>query len=326
MSALSPLNQSSPSLIRHHHPFFGGIWDAAGCYSAKPYEPLSNRFNKLHFQMSFPVLPPSTRSFIAVDEGLDRLIRVAPSEPSTEWTLPLEEKCRTLQLLPNGAILAVTDSGYMEVDINRGTIIRSVYLFSSGAISAQRLPNGHTFLGGINLDNARGVTFVQVDAENRPFRSVCFSGDYVRRSTLTPADTILFTCDSCVYEGDWSGRILREFTAPGFKHAWKAVRLDGDRTLISAGYGAFAVEFSKDSRILRRWECTASHSVVRPNFFGDFCQLYNGGLLICNWLGHGTDLGGTGYPLLEFSPDGELISGWQDAKRTSSLQTFVILD
>jgi hypothetical protein len=173
------------------------------------------------------------------------------------------------------------------------------------------------------LHSAQSVTFVQVDETNRPVRSICFGGDYVRRATLTAADTILFTCDSRVYEGDWSGRILREFSVPGFKHAWKAIRTDDDRTVISAGYGAFIAEFAGDGRILRTWKCTEHAALIRPHFFGDFHFLPHGGCIACNWLGHGTDLGGNGYPLLEFSAEGELIGGWQDAARTSSLQTVV---
>ena len=269
-----------------------------------------------------PPLAASLQTFIAIDEGLDRLIRVAPQQPLCVWTLPIAGKSRSLQRLADGTILAVTDTGYMEIDTDRGCVIRDVHFFKSGVISAERLPNGHTFFGGLNLGQT-GVTFVEIDAQNKPFRTVVFPGDYVRRSTPTLTDTILFTCNSRVYEGDWSGRILREFSAPGFKHAWKAIRTDDDHTVISAGYGAFIVEFSDSGRILRKWECATHASTVRPNFFGDFHLLPDGGMMVCNWLGHGTDLGGTGYPLLEFSPRRELVGGWQDASRTSSLQTVI---
>lgn len=275
--------------------------------------------------MPVPALSPALRSFIAVDEGLDRLVRIKPAESTTGWTFPLQTKCRTLQLLQCGDVMAVTDSGYIEVDATRGTLLREAQIFPTGVVSAQRLPNGHTFFGGLNLNNAQGVTFVQINEADCPVRTVCFGGDYVRRSTLTSADTILFTCDSRVYEGDWSGRILREYSAPGFKHAWKAIRTEDDRTIISAGYGAFVAEFADDGSVLRTWKCTDHESLVRPHFFGDFHLLPNGGLLVCNWLGHGTDLGGSGYPLLEFSPGGEIVGGWQDAASTSSLQTVIFI-
>ncbi|MFT3781438.1 MAG: hypothetical protein QM790_05420 [Nibricoccus sp.] len=271
-----------------------------------------------------PPLHSSLLSFAAIDEGLDRVIRVDPLRPQVEWTLPLPCKSRTLQRLSDGHLLAVTDTGYMEIDSDRGVVRRKVSRFPSGVISATRLPHGHTFLGGLNLGRT-GVTFDELDANDEVVRSVAFPGDYVRRATLTSADTILFTCDHCVREGDWSGKIIRQFSAPGFKHAWKALRFGDDRTVITAGYGAFVAEFTGDGRLSQRWECTEYTTEIRPFFFGDMEMLPDGGLLVCNWLGHGTDRGSTGYSLLHFYPAGKLAGAWRDASRASSLQTFALM-
>ncbi|MFT3784203.1 MAG: hypothetical protein QM790_19515 [Nibricoccus sp.] len=270
-------------------------------------------------------LPPlSVQSLVLIDEGLDILTKISTRASGCEWTSPLTGKSRSLQRISRNTLLAVTDFGYVEIDDVNGEVVRTETLFQGGVISAQRMDNGNTFFGGLNLTGGKGVSFVDMDSNKQITRSVCFGGDYVRCSTLTPADTILFTSDNRVYEGDWAGGIIREFTAAGFKHAWKARRLENERTLISAGYGAFVAEFDLRGNITRRWECSASAALVRPHFFSDFSLLQNGNLVICNWLGHGRGLGGTGYPLLEFTPTGELIGGWQDRVRTSSPQTFVI--
>lgn len=276
--------------------------------------------------MIIPAPCLQTRSFIAVDEGLDRIIRMNMPGSALSWTVALQDKCRVLQLLDSHRVLAVTDRGYIILDVGNGVLLRRADLFGGGVISAQRLPDGRTFVAGLNLGEARGVCFVELDPSDRLRRTVSFPGDYVRRSTLTATDTILFTCDSRVFEGDWTGRILREFVAPGFRHAWKADRTDDGRTLISAGYGAFVVEFGADHRVLRRWQCAPDEASLRPHFFGDFCILPNGGLLVCNWLGHGVDNGATGMPLIQFSAEGQVVGGWQDPAQTSSLQTFILLD
>ncbi len=252
------------------------------------------------------------------------MIRVDPQNPSREWRIPLPTKSRSLQALSDDLLVLASDSGYAEIDAVSGKIIRQNDVFETGVISTERLSNGNTFVGGTNL-GAKGVSFIELDKANQQVRSVAFPGDYVRRSSLTPADTILYTCDNRVFEGDWSGKILREFAIAGFRHAWKAVRTNRNTTLISAGYGAFVVECDGQGRELLRWDCKDHAADVRPNFFGDFQMLQNGGLLVCNWLGHGTNLGGTGYPLLEFAPDGTLKGAWQDAERTSSLQAFALL-
>lgn len=273
--------------------------------------------------MSLPALDPKFLSLVAVDEGLDRLIRLCPDQPGCEWTLPLKTKCRSLQVLPDGRLLVVTDQGWMEVLLRDGSVVRNRSLFPGGVISAQRLPGGETFCAGLNLMREHSVCFVVLDHDDKVAREVSFPGDYVRRSTLTEEDTILFTCDSRVLEGDWSGGVRREFSLPGFRHAWKAVRLADGRTMISAGYGAFVAEFDQTGRVIRRWDCREQVEAIRPFFFGDFEPLEDGGLLVCNWLGHGTDLGGTGCCLLHLDARSRVAGAWQEPVRTSSLQTFV---
>ena len=265
-------------------------------------------------------------AFVAVDEGLDRLVRWEPAQDRIIWTTPLAMKCRTLQQISPSRILGATDTGYFEVDIADGKILRQVRLESEGVIAAFRCPNGTTLLTGINLAGQHGVTFSEYDNHSQLRRSVCYPGDYVRGSTLTEADTILFTNNDRVLEGDWSGKIFRGFSAAGFLHAWKALRLQNGHTIISAGYGAFVVEFDGHCREVRRWECGSNLAFVRPFFFGDFTLLADGSLVVCNWLGHGTALGGTGYTLLQFHPNGTVVKAWQDAERTSSLQAVMLLN
>ena len=191
-------------------------------------------------------------------------------------------------------------------------------------ISAERLGNGHTLLGGVGLTEANMIEFLELDSEDAPFRSTRFRGDYVRRSSAASANTILFTCDSLVIEGDWRGRTVRQFSIPGFRHAWKAIRATDNTTFISAGYGAFIVQCDENGQELRRWSCPSGHEEIHPFFFGDFALLPTGGLLVCNWLGHGTNLGASGYSLLEFDAGGLLIGAWRDTAHTSSLQSFAL--
>lgn len=262
---------------------------------------------------------------VAVDEGLDRLFRWSPTDDTMRWSTVLAHKCRTLQRIAADRVLGVHDRGYFEAELARGDILRHVQPEAGGVVAASRGPDGRTFLSGIDLAGQKGVSFVEYNADDVRARRCCFQGDYVRGATLTTTDTILYTNNDRVIEGTWSGRVLREFAAPGFLHAWKALRLPNGHTLISAGYGAFVAEFDSAAHLIRRWQCGAGQSFARPHFFGDFTLLPDGSLIVCNWLGHGPGWGGTGCALLEFAPDGELQRFWQDAVRTSSVQAFALL-
>jgi hypothetical protein len=272
------------------------------------------------------MLPPPLSfllpTFAAVDEGLDRILLFKRDSGEVVWSYPLKDKCRSLQWLPSGLLLAVCDTGYLEIDCHTGKLRHELRVADMGVVSAERLTSGHTFLGGVGLTGANAIEFLEVDSVGTLLRSTRFPGDYVRRSTATWENTILFTCDTCVKEGDWAGRLVRQISIPGFTHAWKALRAADGTTFISAGYGAFIVQCDRDGHELQRWHCTSDKKEIRPFFFGDFTLLPNGGLLVCNWLGHGSDLGASGYSLLEFAADGALVGAWRDSKHTSSLQTF----
>ncbi|MFT3868764.1 MAG: hypothetical protein QM715_09705 [Nibricoccus sp.] len=268
--------------------------------------------------LSFP-LPP----FGAVDEGLDRILFFDRGAQEVVWTYPLKDKCRSLQWLPSGVLLAVCETGVLEIDVRTGQLQNELRVANAGVISAERLSNGRTFVGGLGLTESNTIEFLEVDSHCALFRSVRFPGDYVRRASSTWEDTILFTRDTFVAEADWLGRMVMKFSIPGFRHAWKALRHDDGTTYISAGYGAFVVQCDRDGRELRRWLCIGDQEEIRPFFFGDFILLPHGGMLVCNWLGHGVNLGATGYSLLEFSAKGALVGTWRDDQRTSSLQTFV---
>lgn len=271
-----------------------------------------------------PPLSFSLPSFAAVDEGLDRILLFRRDSGNVAWTYPLKDKCRSLQWLPSDLLIAVCDTGFLEIDCHTGQLRHALCVADAGVISAERLSNGHTLLGGVGLTKANEIEFLEVDSIGTLFRSAQFPGDYVRRSSATFENTILFACDTHVNEGDWSGRLVRKFSVPGFRHAWKAVRSTDGTTFISAGYGAFIVQCDHAGQELRRWHCTSALEEIRPFFFGDFTLLSHGGLLVCNWLGHGSNLGASGYSLLEFAASGALVGAWRDSEHTSSLQTFAL--
>jgi hypothetical protein len=264
-------------------------------------------------------------SFVGVDEGLDQLFRWSAKDQRVEWMQPLKSKCRSLQRIAEQRILAVHDAGFVEIDLATGAGVEEHRLEAGGVISAIRLPDGGTVLAGLKLNGRTGVGFVDYDSMGKLRRTVNFPGDYVRCCSVTDRDTVLYTANTVVYEADWSGKLVRTFQAEGFYHAWKPLRLPNGTTRISAGYGAFLVEFDEQGREQKRWTVPPLYKeTVHPFFFSDFVTRENGNVIICNWLGHGGDRGRTGYSLLEFDGHGEFLGAWQDARGISSLQTFLL--
>jgi hypothetical protein len=195
-----------------------------------------------------------------------------------------------------------------------------------GVTAARRLPDGRTVVTGMNLDGgSNGINVLTLDAELREIASVRRDGDYVR--LMRPAgDGYLLCTNDHILETDALLRPVRKLAAAGFEHAWKAERLPGGGTLVSAGYGAFMARFDADGTLAGTFGAAAQvPEDVAPYFYATFQVLDDGRVIVANWQGHGPDNGGKGRQLLSFDADGALLDTWSDAERISSLQGILVL-
>ncbi|MCU0771111.1 MAG: arylsulfotransferase family protein [Verrucomicrobia bacterium] len=265
--------------------------------------------------------------FVAIDEGNATLLHVNEKDPASDWLVPIgRPAARDLQLIGDGRLLVGHHHGFAEFDLRTGGKVRD-FAGLEGVTAARRQPDGHTLVAGVNLAGAVGVTILELDRQDREVQRAVFPGDYVRLIRQTSAGTYLMCCNDRIREGTRDGKYLREFPVEGFLHAWKAVRLPNDHLLVSAGYGAFAVELDARGNVLRKIGGKEQlPESVRPYFFALFQLLPNGHLVLANWQGHGPGLGHSGVQLLEFDPAGELVWTWSQAELISSLQGVLVLD
>jgi hypothetical protein len=152
------------------------------------------------------------------------------------------------------------------------------------------------------------------------------SFSYVRLVRESPARTFLITADDTVFESDTTGAILWRVHLKGMDkpHAWQALRLKNETTVVSTGFLKTLQVFSKDGLLVKT---IAGAEAVHPHFFAGFQVMPNGNYVVTNWQGHGDKFGASGIQLLEFTPDGKLAWSWkQDPGKFSSLQGVIILD
>lgn len=278
--------------------------------------------------------------FLAIDEGSSRLLHIDERAPAKNWVVPIRPAvphdaahgpkwnpaARDMQLVGNDRLLISHDAGYTEYDIASGRKLKEVATYR-GVSSARRLPNGDTLLVGVNLHGAHGVTVLELDPGDHVVTQTVFPGDYVRLLRETAQGTWLMMNNTMIREGDRSGKLLHEWTVPGFKHAWKAVRLPNGHTLASAGYGAFFVDLDANGRVTEKFGAKDQMPpATNPNFYAMFQLLPNGHIVFANWQGHGPGHGASGVQLLEFDEHHAIVWQWSDAKAISSLQGVLVLD
>jgi hypothetical protein len=271
--------------------------------------------------------PGIQHEFIAIDEGCATLLHINERDRSKNWIVPIgQPAARDMQLIGGGKILIGHHHGYSEFDLAFGRLTKE-FKSLAGVTAVRRQPDGRTVIAGVDIPGAKGVTVLELDARDREIHRAIFPGDYVRLIRQTSEGTFLMSCNDRIREGSRDGRYLREFRVDGFYHAWKALRLPNGNLIVTAGYGAFAVELDPDGKILRKFGGKEfAPAGVRPFFYAMFQLLLNGNVVLANWQGHGPGRGSSGVQLLEFNSAGEIVWSWSQADLISSLQGLLVLD
>ena len=270
---------------------------------------------------------PIKHDFVALDEGKGNLFRVDENDPAKNWLVHVTQATpRDMQLVGGGRLLISQDAGFSEYDLATGKLEKEITRYK-GVTSARRLPDGHTLLTGVDLNGEKGVVVLEVDDAGAVQNKTIYPGNYVRLMRETAKGTFLLMNDSMIREGDRSGKLLHEWTVPGFRHAWKAVRLPNGHTFATAGYGAFLVELDESGAVVHKFGAKGeTPAEVNTNFYATFHLLSNGNVVVANWQGHGPTHGASGKQLLEFDKSDKIVWQWSDAKMISSLQGVMILD
>ena len=278
--------------------------------------------------------------FLGLDEGLTQLLRVNESDPSKNWIVKVAPQLpagvtpaprwnaapRDMQLVGGNRVLISHDAGFTEYDIATGKVLKEIAAYK-GIATARRLPNGHTLIAGVNLDGSTGVVVLEIDDANAIKNKTIFPGDYVRLIRETAQGTWLIMNNTMIREGDRSGKILHEWTVPGFQHAWKALRLPNGHLIAAAGYGAYMTELDANGAILRKFFSKETETAdVNVNFCAMFQLMPDGHIILANWQGHGPGHGASGKQIVELDAAGKVVWTWSDAKIISSMQGVLVLD
>jgi hypothetical protein len=231
-----------------------------------------------------------------------------------------------LQLVGRNLLLLSHDQGFSEFEMTSGRRVADCARFSNVS-SARRLADGHTLVVYAVEKAPAGVFVEELDNGLRTVRTTVYPGNYVRLMRQTARGTFLFGMNDKIREGDGRGNYVWTAAVPGFRHAWKAVRLPNGNTLASAGYGAFLVEMGPDGGIVRKFGSAADvPAAVHPYFYATFQLLSNGDVVVANWQGHGPGHGNSGIQVLEYDPGGAIVWQWSGRHLISSVQAVLILD
>jgi hypothetical protein len=281
------------------------------------------------------------RRLLLNDEGSSAVHFLDLDTPARSWRF--DGAGRDLQLIGDERVLRSTPSGFVELDLRTGRLLREVMLNGAAGIeSARRLPNGNSVVLG---NGPTGIFVWELDRDGRPLTSRSLLGAGLEKGRMirhTADDKLLFCSETAgkrvVHEADWAGGIRTLFEVPESVAAdsmVKALRVAPDRIVVSTGYAASLLEINTArGEVVRsiggktQAEPSGLRRPLSPHFFSGYQMLSDGGYLVANWQGHGPTHAGDGYQVLSYDSDGRLTWCFDQAEfpRLTSLNNVVALD
>ncbi len=265
-------------------------------------------------------------NFLSIDEGKQQLLKGNTTD-GILWSIKLKKYplARAMQRLSDTEVLIGYDRGYFIVDIAKGKVIHKCKKWRE-VTSAHRNPDGTTTIVGLNLDKLKGVCVLKLDAKDKVIEKKSIPGDYVRLATVLDNGRYLLCMNDRIVETDENLKEVASYSAEGFLHAWKALRMENGDTLVAGGYGAFIARFNSTGEMIQKFghkeEVPES---ISPYFYATIVIADNGDIFVANWQDHGPDNGHKGRQLLRFTPTGEYIESWSFPEHISSFQGLLLL-
>jgi len=259
------------------------------------------------------------RRFLLNDEGSSALHYLDLDAPGRNWSFA--GPGRDLQLIGADRVLRSTPTGFVELLLDGGHLMREVKLDDVGGVeSARRLPNGHTVVLGNGPD---GIVLCELDAQARSLDGRRLLGAGLEKGRMvrhTPEGKLLFCSETAgrrlIHLADFGEGVTTLFEIPAEVAAdsmVKAIRVAPERLVVSSGYAAsLLVIDSAQGRVVQtiggkqQAQPAGLRRPLSPHFFSGYQVLPGGDYLLANWQGHGPSHAADGYQVLLYGADGSL--------------------
>lgn len=275
---------------------------------------------------------PIQHRFLALDESRKQLLFVDEGHPEKDWTLqlPRDAAPRDMQVVGGHRALVASGKGYLECDVQSGTLIRQVDCVDDMVISLRRLRNGNTLLIGRD-----GGNLYEVDPEGALLRTVKIPVNFARLVRFTPEGNLVFCPDSQVMEVDLEGRVVhavplrvQDDPRPPRRSGYQVLKKLNGNYLVSTCYATGLAEVTPSGEVVGLLGGGDHPRAKELGWFAftGFQVLPNGNTVVTTWNGHGADDSRKGVQLMEFDSDGQIVWTWHDPDRAGSILAVVVLD
>ena len=237
----------------------------------------------------------------------------------------------------------VADNKYRYIHGHGFTVIdlkerKGVDTFSDqklgGLTSVCDLPDGG-FLAATNQkvgEPAKDAIVVYQYTADRKFksRSVYESLRTIRMMTVLKSGEVYLSHNDGVArctlakDGSEKGEIVQSYKLPRGRNAYKAIPRQAGGLWVGGGYAKALYAYSDDGKVLKTMEAQQTDG-LKNHFYGGLVEQANGNLMIANWTGHGANDSKSGWQVIEFNAEGQVIWHLHDPVAYGSISGIDII-
>ena len=257
--------------------------------------------------------------FLAFDEANHKLVHIDERAPSKDWSLKLEGLPWDIQLVGNNKIHATIKTGYYEIDLTTGKLLKTVTIPGlEGCWSIRRLPDGSALAIG---DTGGERYLIQLSKENTILRQGTIKGKGMRAGRITAEGNALATNKENVYEWDINGNMINHFKIPKGKGNYMALKDTDGNYWLAAGYRKSLLKLNSKGNVIQKYI-----SPKGGKYFSGFQRLANGHIVQTNWRGHSPKKASGGPQLIEYNLDREIVWRYSNTSKLACPVSVIILD
>ena len=268
------------------------------------------------------------RRFAAGDYTAGKVC-VVEADGKVSWSHPAKN-CNDLWILPGGSILFVTGNGAKEVAFKDKAVLFE-YNSPAEIYTAQRLPNGNTFIG-----ECSSAKLLEVAPDGKVVKELAMIPPEEAQGNASPGGHLFMRNARVLPNGNFllghyakreateyapDGKVVWRFKAPAGVHS--VTRLANGNTIATGSDSGTVGVYEADASGAIVWQVTNADLPGEPlKFVTGFNVLPNGNILISNWVGHGQF--GKAPHLLEITREKKVVWTFDDHENFKTIATVQV--
>jgi len=278
---------------------------------------------------------PIQRILVIADESRSLVHYVDQTNTNNNFSVKANRPVWDLKRVAKNKYRYVHGNSFTVIDLKERKDVETFSDNQLGGLSTVcDLPDGG-FLAGTSQkagEPAKDAVVVYRYAADRKLvsRSVYEGLCNIRMMTVLKSGEVLLSHNDGVVrctlapEGSEKGTIVQAYKLPRGRNAYKAIPRKGGGFWVAGGYAGALFAYSDDGQLLKTFQAQQPEG-LKNCFYAGLVEQANGHVMIANWTGHGAEDSKTGWQVIEFDAEGNVVWHLHDPMAYGSISDIDII-